>query len=109
MKIFKNIFPALAVAAALVVAAPVTAQTQWFSAELSGAEAVGSPGDSDGWGVGVIGVDDDTVHYYLWPISPSPPRATSTPDRPARTVASRSTSRPRFPTPAAARGWPSDR
>ena len=70
-----NIFPALAVAAALVVAAPVTAQTQWFSAELSGAEAVGSPGDSDGWGVGVIGVDDDTVHYYLWVTDVAQPTA----------------------------------
>jgi hypothetical protein len=62
MKIFKNIFCALIVSALGMAAVPVEAQTHWFSAQLSG----GNSGDSDGWGIGVIGVDDDTVHYYLW-------------------------------------------
>ncbi len=58
----------LVLAAVLVVgvAAPAAAQTQWFSAHLSGASEVGNPGDADGWGVGVIGVESDTVHYYVW-------------------------------------------
>lgn len=66
-----HIFSALAVIAVLIVAAPVGAQTQWFSAELSGADA----GNSDGWGVGVIGVDGDTVHYYLWVTDVAEPTA----------------------------------
>jgi len=57
---------ALAFVAFSAITGHAGAETQWFSAKLSGANEVGSPGDSDGWGVGVIGVDDDTVHYYLW-------------------------------------------
>jgi PKD repeat protein len=68
---FGNIFSALAIIATLIVAAPVDAQTQWFSAELSGADT----GDSDGWGVGVIGVDGDTIHYYLWVTDVAQPTA----------------------------------
>jgi hypothetical protein len=63
---FRNILLALIAGALLLAAGPADAQTLWFSAKLSGANEVGNPGDSDGWGIGVIGVDDDTVHFYLW-------------------------------------------
>ena len=66
MRVVKNILWALAFSALIITAAPVDAQTQWFSAQLSGTSEVGNPGDSDGWGIGVIGVDDGTVHFYLW-------------------------------------------
>jgi hypothetical protein len=62
----KHTLGALAFVALFAVAGHAGAETQWFSAQLSGANEVGNPGDSDGWGIGVIGVDDDTVHYYLW-------------------------------------------
>ncbi len=75
MRRLGNIFSALAVIAFLVVAAPVGAQTQWFNAELSGADEIGNPGDSDGWGVGVIGVNADTVYYYLWVTDVAEPTA----------------------------------
>ena len=66
MKAFRNTLCVLAFSALIIAAGPVDAQTHWFSAQLSGAKEVGNPGDSDGWGIGVIGVDDDTVHFYLW-------------------------------------------
>jgi hypothetical protein len=66
MKAFRNTLCVLAFSALVIAAGPVEAQTLWFSAQLSGAKEVGNPGDSDGWGIGVIGVDDDTVHFYLW-------------------------------------------
>jgi len=52
----------LAFGAFVFATVPAGAQTQWFSAQLDGRNS----GDSDGWGLGVIGVDNDTVHYYLW-------------------------------------------
>jgi hypothetical protein len=58
----KHTLTALAFVAFSTVAGPVIAQTQWFSAQLSG----GSSGDGDGWGVAVIGVGSDEVSYYLW-------------------------------------------
>ena len=48
---------------ALAMAAGVAdAQTLWLSAPLTG----GTTGDSDGWGQAVIGLDGDSVHYYIW-------------------------------------------
>jgi hypothetical protein len=58
----KRILGAFAFIAVSIVAGPVTAQTQWFSAQLMG----GNPGDSDGSGVAVIGVGSDEVSYYIW-------------------------------------------
>jgi len=75
MKVFKTAFSALAVIAVVAIAAPAGAQTQWFSAELSGADEVGNPGDSDGWGVGVVGLGSDSVAYYIWVTDISAPSA----------------------------------
>jgi hypothetical protein len=58
-----------------MTASPAAAQTQWFSASLSGANEVGNPGDGDGWGVGVIGVSSGSVDYYLWVTDVSQPTA----------------------------------
>ena len=66
MKVFRNTLCVIVCSALVITAGPVDAQTRWFSAQLSGANEIGNPGDSDGWGIGVIGVDDGTVHFYLW-------------------------------------------
>ncbi len=63
---FRNTLLAAALAAISFVAVPGDAQTQWFSAQLEGANEVGNAGDSDGWGVGVVGIGSDSVAYYLW-------------------------------------------
>jgi PKD repeat protein len=65
MKLSTRLF-SFTIGASILVATPAAAQTQWFSAELSGAHEVDNPGDSDGWGLGVVGIDTDTVSYYLW-------------------------------------------
>lgn len=67
MKSFAKILSGGLAAAAMVAAAgTVEAQTRWFSAQLAGANEVGNPGDSDGWGIGVLGLGSDTVSYYVW-------------------------------------------
>ena len=66
MNRIRNTLCMLAFAVVMLAAGPGAAQTQWFSANLSGANTVGSPGDIDGWGLGVIGVGSDTISYYLW-------------------------------------------
>ncbi len=63
---FRHTLLAVAVAGISAVAGPVDAQTQWFSAQLQGANEVGNAGDSDGWGVGVVGIGSDSVAYYIW-------------------------------------------
>jgi hypothetical protein len=47
-------------------AATAAAQTPWFAAHLAGDREVDSPGDADGWGLGVVGVGAGTVTYYVW-------------------------------------------
>ncbi len=59
----------------LLAAQPALAQTRWFAAHLDGANEVGSPGDSDGWGVGVVGLGDGVVWYHLWVTDISQPTA----------------------------------
>jgi hypothetical protein len=59
----------------VVAAQPALAQTRWFAAQLSGDNAVGSPGDADGWGVGVVGLGDGVVWYHLWVTDISEPSA----------------------------------
>jgi PKD repeat protein len=71
MKIFRHVFFALVFGALLTVAGPIEAQTQWFSSHLDGAES----GDSDGWGIGVVGVGSNTVSYYLWVTNIAEPTA----------------------------------
>jgi len=71
MKISKRIYVTAAFAALMMVAGTIDAQTHWLSAHLDGAGS----GDSDGWGVGVIGVEDDTVHYYVWATDVAEPTA----------------------------------
>jgi PKD repeat protein len=66
MNHFNNTLCAVVIGMLSMAAGPAAAQTQWFSAQLSGANEVGEPGDSDGWGIGVIGVGPDTVSYYIW-------------------------------------------
>ena len=66
MSIAKHGTLALTMCALIAVTGAADAQTRWFSAHLSGADEIGSPGDSDGWGLGVIGVGDGSVHYYVW-------------------------------------------
>jgi PKD repeat protein len=63
------------VLAALSVAPIGFAQTEWFAAHLAGDREVGNPGDADGWGLGVVGIDDDTVWYHLWVTDISAPTA----------------------------------
>jgi hypothetical protein len=62
MNILRRFSFTLVLITLVTAAVPAGAQTQWFSAHLDGAGS----GDSDGWGLGVIGVDDDMVHYYVW-------------------------------------------
>ena len=62
MRNFRYFIFALTFGVFVFATVPAGAQTQWFSAQLDGSNS----GDSDGWGLGVIGVDNDTVHYYLW-------------------------------------------
>jgi hypothetical protein len=62
MNKLRKFFFTLVLITLVTAAVPAGAQTQWFSAHLDGADS----GDSDGWGLGVIGVDDDMVHYYIW-------------------------------------------
>jgi len=71
MKVKKYFFFALVFGALLLTAEPISAQTRWFSAHLEG---FGS-GDIDGWGLGVIGVDSDSVSYYLWATDIAEPTA----------------------------------
>jgi hypothetical protein len=56
-------FAAVALAMMLIaVSSPISAQTQWFSAQLSG----GDSGDTDAWGLAAVGVESDEVSYYVW-------------------------------------------
>lgn len=75
MKNLRNILCTLIIATLFIATGTADAQTQWFSAELSGANEVGSPGDSDGWGVGVVSIGSDSVAYYLWVTDISAPSA----------------------------------
>jgi hypothetical protein len=62
----------------VVAAASATtgaAQTPWFAAQLAGDREVGNPGDVDGWGVGVVGLEADSVRYYLWVTDVAQPTA----------------------------------
>ena len=63
---FRHAVLSVALAGISAVAVSVEAQTHWFSAQLEGANEVGNAGDSDGWGVGVVGIGSDSVAYYLW-------------------------------------------
>ena len=54
-------------------AATAAAQTPWFAAHLAGDREVGSAGDADGWGLGVVGLGANTVTYYLWVTDVSQP------------------------------------
>jgi len=65
----------LIVASLCIAAGTLEAQTQWFSAELSGANEVGNPGDDDGWGLGVVRIGSDSVSYYIWVTDISSPTA----------------------------------
>ena len=71
MNIFRKALFTLALSTLLIAAVPANAQTQWLSAHLDGAGS----GDSDGWGLGVIGVDDEMVHYYIWVTDVAEPSA----------------------------------
>ena len=71
MKVFRIILCALAFSAFNFAAGPVGAQTQWFSSQLFGSNT----GDSDGWGIGVIGVGDSTIQYYVWATEIAAPTA----------------------------------
>ncbi|MDH3814028.1 MAG: CHRD domain-containing protein [Acidobacteriota bacterium] len=71
MKVFRIILCALAFSAFNFAAGPVDAQTQWFSSQLFGSNT----GDSDGWGIGVIGVGDSTIQYYVWATDIAAPTA----------------------------------
>ena len=71
MKVFRIIFGALAFSAFIFAAGPVGAQTLWFSSQLIGSDT----GDSDGWGIGVIGVGDSTIQYYVWATDIAAPTA----------------------------------
>jgi PKD repeat protein len=62
MRGITNTVLVLLIAATLGPAGAVEAQTHWFSARLDG----GGSGDSDGWGLGIIGIEGETVHYYVW-------------------------------------------
>jgi hypothetical protein len=53
-------------ACCLWAATTASAQTPWFAAHLAGDREVGTAGDVDGWGLGVVGLGADTVTYYLW-------------------------------------------
>lgn len=53
--------------------ATASAQTPWFAAHLAGDREVGTAGDVDGWGLGVVGLGADTVTYYLWVTDVSQP------------------------------------
>jgi chitodextrinase len=75
MKLFKHAMFVLIIGTAATEALPVSAQTHWFSASLSGANEIGNSGDSDGWGVGVIGVGAGSVAYYVWVTDVSQPTA----------------------------------
>jgi PKD repeat protein len=55
----------------VAASSPVAAQTQWFSAQLSGDES----SDNDGWGMAVIGLNSDEVSYYVWVTDISDPTA----------------------------------
>jgi len=68
-------FCALIAIALFIAAGTAEAQTRWFSAELSGANEVSTPGDSDGWGVGVVSIGSDSVSYYIWVTDISAPSA----------------------------------
>jgi hypothetical protein len=71
MKICRNLLCGGVLCALAMAAAPVDAQTHWFSAHLDGFVS----GDLDGWGIGVIGVDSDSVSYYLWATDIAEPTA----------------------------------
>ncbi len=75
MKNLRYILCTLIVSALFISAGTADAQTQWFSAQLSGANEVGNPGDSDGWGVGVVSIGSDSVDYYIWVTDISAPTA----------------------------------
>ena len=61
-----SIMTGLLLAACCAVAGTAAAQTPWFAASLAGEREVGSAGDQDGWGLGVVGVEAGTVTYYIW-------------------------------------------
>jgi len=65
----------LIVASLCIAAGTLEAQTRWFSAQLSGANEVGNPGDDDGWGLGVVRIGSDSVAYYIWVTDISSPTA----------------------------------
>jgi hypothetical protein len=75
MRTRTRIIAAIICVCGLVAAQPALAQTMWFAAQLSGDNAVGSPGDADGWGVGVVGLGDGVVWYHLWVTDISEPTA----------------------------------
>ena len=58
-----------------VAALPAAAQTPWFAAHLDGGREVGNPGDADGWGVGVVGMEGSSVRYYIWVTDVAQPTA----------------------------------
>ncbi len=66
MSVHTRLMAILICAAVLAAAHPAAAQTRWFAAHLEGDREVGNPGDPDGWGLGVVGLGDDTVWYHLW-------------------------------------------
>jgi len=57
-----RILTGLTICALAMAAGVADGQTLWLSAPLTG----GATGDNDGWGQAVIGLDDDSVHYYIW-------------------------------------------
>jgi hypothetical protein len=75
MKKLRLVLCTLVVGALVMASGTIDAQTLWFSAELSGANAVGNPGDSDGWGLGVVSLGSDSVEYYIWVTDISAPTA----------------------------------
>ncbi len=75
MKCLRYISHTVIIAVICIAGGTAEAQTPWFSAELSGDNEVGNPGDSDGWGVGVVSLESDSVAYFLWVTDISAPTA----------------------------------
>ncbi|MCK5378504.1 MAG: CHRD domain-containing protein [Acidobacteria bacterium] len=48
-----------------VMVNPAMSATQWYTASLSGSRIVGAEGDHDAMGVGVIGIGDGMVMYWI--------------------------------------------
>jgi hypothetical protein len=67
----KSAIAGLTICALGMAVGTADAQTLWLSPQITG----GATGDSDGWGQAVIGLDGDTVHYYIWATDIAEPTA----------------------------------